>query len=60
MALPEGERLDLALSGAATTLASSSLAHTFTRRSRPLHPSRSSSDGAFPVTPVFEPLSSQV
>jgi hypothetical protein len=27
---------------------------------RPLHPSRSSSDGAFPVSPIFEPLSSQV
>jgi hypothetical protein len=58
MALPEGEKPDLALSGAAATLASSSLAHTFTRRSRPLH--RSSSDGAFPVTPIFEQLLSQV
>jgi hypothetical protein len=53
-----GEKHDLALSGAAATLASSSLAHTFTRQSRPLH--RSRSDRAFPVTPVFEPLPSQV
>jgi hypothetical protein len=57
---PEGEKLDLALSSAAATLASSSLAYTFTHRSRPLHPSRSSSDGAFPVTPDFELLFSQV
>jgi hypothetical protein len=65
IALPEGEKLDLALSGAAATFASSSFAHTFTRRSgqcqdlsiRVVHVPR---EGAFPVTPVFEPLFSQV
>jgi hypothetical protein len=51
-----GDKLDLALSGAAATLASSSFAHTFTCRSRPLN----RSDRAFPVTPVFERLSSQM
>jgi hypothetical protein len=46
--------IDLALFGAAATLASSSLAHTFTRQSGALGPE------TFPVTPVFELLSSQM